>query len=154
MAVNRVTLAASTADVFEVLLTPRTYGYWVVGSKRIRDVDDDWPQPGSSFGHAVGIGPLSVRDRTEVLAIDPPVHLTLEAHAFPLGRARITFELRGVGRGTELTIDEEPLESLGPWIPQPVLDALVWLRNLETTRRLRRLVHARVAPTSTQGDPA
>ena len=48
--------------VWDVLAEPGSYGYWVVGSKAIRDADPDWPAPGSKFHHTIGFGPFTVAD--------------------------------------------------------------------------------------------
>lgn len=35
--------------VWDTLADPASYGFWVVGSKVIRDADPRWPAPGSKF---------------------------------------------------------------------------------------------------------
>ena len=51
-------MPVSPGDVWEVLADPGEYGYWVVGSKVIRDADANWPEPGSKFHHTIGFGPV------------------------------------------------------------------------------------------------
>ena len=46
MAVNEAYLDASPEDIWDVLSDPYAYPRWVVGSKRIRGVDPDWPAVG------------------------------------------------------------------------------------------------------------
>ena len=45
--------------VWDALADAGGYGYWVVGSKVIRDAEPVWPAPGSKFHHTVGVGPVS-----------------------------------------------------------------------------------------------
>ena len=102
MSRNVIEMDAPIDAVFEVLLDPEAYPQWVVGAKRLRDVDDNWPAPGSSFHHAVGAGPAEVRDATTVREIDPPRRLVLDSlekneHFIN------TFELEPQGSGTRLT---------------------------------------------------
>src|SRR5947209_6120364 len=49
-------IAASTADVYAVLIDPRSYPSWLPGAEGIREVDADWPAPGSRFHHRVRFG--------------------------------------------------------------------------------------------------
>ena len=119
--------------VFATISDPTTYPDWLVGARAIRAVDDEWPAPGSRFHHRVGLaGPLTVADHSEVLAIEPPVHLTLEVKARPFGRARATFRLARVNGhdGTEctrITLDESVIGMAAALAP--VLDASIEARN-------------------------
>jgi hypothetical protein len=61
--------------VFAVLCDPKADADWVVGSHSIRPADADWPAVGSRFHHRVGAGPLTVKDHTKVLGVDPPRRL-------------------------------------------------------------------------------
>jgi uncharacterized protein YndB with AHSA1/START domain len=109
--------------VFDVISDPTTYPEWLVGAREIREVDDDWPAPGSLFHHRVGLfGPLTVADTTKVLEIDPPVHLSLEVRARPFGRGRADFRLARITGvdGTERTriiLEETPIGAIAPLAP-------------------------------------
>ena len=81
---------APPARVFEVLADPRSYAYWVIGSREVRAADADWPQPSSRFHHTVNIGPLHVRDHTEVEKMEPDRFLQLKANARPFGTASMS----------------------------------------------------------------
>jgi uncharacterized protein YndB with AHSA1/START domain len=83
-----MTVDAPPERVFAVLADPKTYADWVVGSDTIRDADPTWPAPGSRFYHRVGVGPIKVKDHTEVREADRPRKLALHARARPLGTAR------------------------------------------------------------------
>ena len=74
MAQNEVTAGVAPDEMFAVLIDPNAYPKWVVGTRQIRDVDRDWPNPGARFHHSVGVGPLETRDSTKILASRPPFH--------------------------------------------------------------------------------
>jgi len=137
---------APVESVFEVLVEPRTYPDWLVGAKEIRSVDDDWPAVGSRFHHRVGVGgPLTVADSTEVLDIDRPLLLALEARARPLGRARVEFRLVALdhddGRPvTRITMDEVPIGAIAPLAP--ILDPLTRSRNTASLNALVAYLNA------------
>src|SRR5688572_718381 len=79
--------------IFGVLTDPWRYADWVVGAKKIRAVDETWPEPGSRFHHRVGVGRLTIEDSTVVEAFNPPNRLVLRARARPAGVARVTITL-------------------------------------------------------------
>ena len=130
---------AAPAKVFDVLEDARSYAYWVVGAKRIRSVEPDWPAAGSAFHHTVGVGPLATRDETRVVRNDRPHRLELEAHAWPAGQARVVMTVTQAGQGSRVEMVEEPTEGLAKRLHNPLLDAAAHARNTVALRRLRRL---------------
>ena len=126
-------LRASVDEVFDVISDPRTYPQWLVGAREIRSIDDGWPAVGTKFHHRVGlVGPVTVADNSEVVAIGAPGTLVLEVRARPLGRGRVTFTLTEEptldGRPlTHLTMDEVPIGAMAPL--RPVLDPPTVGRN-------------------------
>jgi uncharacterized protein YndB with AHSA1/START domain len=144
MARTETTTTASPQDVWDVLMDPYAYGHWVVGSSHVRDVDSEWPEPGSRFHHSVGLRPLTLSDHTRVLQLDPLRRLVLEAKARPLGTARVELVLTPVGSGTHVTMIEEPADPF-TWLltANPLAQRLLRLRNDEALRRLRRLAEER-----------
>lgn len=143
MAVTERFIAASPRQVFEVLSDPDSYGYWVVGSKEIRDADPDWPAPGSRFHHTVGFGPFTVADHTESREADAPRRLEMRAKARPLGKATVSLELDPEGNGTRVRMREEPGDSLSALVFNPLTHLLVRGRNEESLRRLAELAERR-----------
>jgi uncharacterized protein YndB with AHSA1/START domain len=141
---NRCHIAAPPRRVFALLSDPRSYAYWVVGSREIRGADSDWPAVGSAFHHTVGVGPLHVKDHTVVEAVEPPRMLQIKAKARPLGTARVTLELRRRGRGTEVTMTEGPGDMVTAILFNPLTRRLVGHRNEWSLERLRDLVEGRV----------
>jgi uncharacterized protein YndB with AHSA1/START domain len=142
MATNRTTIEAAIDDVWAVLADARSYEQWLVGCKKIRAADDGWPQPGTRFYHRVGVGPLEVADSTLSVEADAPRRLVLEARARPVGTACVTFELAPAedGVGCVVTMHEKPLRGPAKRFDNPLLDALVAIRNKASLRRLRQYV--------------
>lgn len=140
MARNCTVVSATPEEVFAVLADPSYYPRWVVGAKEIRGVEGRWPEPGSTFHHSIGLGPLTLADSTESVEVEPPLRLVLEARGRPLGRARVELTLRPVDGGTEVTMDERASSPPLARLLNPVLDPFVHARNTESLRRLRNLV--------------
>lgn len=148
MSRNVIEMDAPIDAVFEALLDPEAYPHWVVGAKRLRGVDDNWPAPGSSFHHAVGAGPAEVRDVTTVREIDPPRRLVLDAKFRPPGAARVELDLEPIAPDrTRVTMIEDSLRGFGflnSRVAQIVADPLLTARNWWSLRRLKRIVEDRV----------
>lgn len=143
MAENRVHVEAPPEAVFEVLCDPASYLLWVVGSRHIRGVDETWPQPGSRLHHTVGLGPLTDHDATEVLDIDPPRRMRLEARAWPFGTAEVDITLTEGGGGTDLLVRETPLRGPAARFDNRLVELGMHLRNALGVRRLRRWAEER-----------
>lgn len=136
-------IAASPAAVFAVLSEGWYYSDWVVGTSHVRAVDQDWPQQGSRLHHAVGVWPMVLRDESAVEQVIPDHLLVLTAKGRPLGEAKVTIELLAEGRGTRLNMTETPVAGPGRWLNNPVLQALLTRRNVESLARLTALVERR-----------
>lgn len=144
MATNRRTLAASRQTVWRALCDGFSYSSWVVGTSAIRAVDDAWPAPGSRLHYRVGRGPLTHEGHTEVLAMTEGSRLELEAHAWPLGTARIELLLADdPDGGCTVTMVENPARGTAAALHNPIGDGLLKLRNVEALRRLDRLAASR-----------
>ena len=141
MAVTRRRIPFPPSAVLALLADGRRYADWVVGAKRIRAVDPTWPDVGSQFHHTVGVGPVSTDDTTEVLSFTrPDGPVVLKARGWPSGAARITITAEPIADGSEVVIDEVPIEGPAKSLHNPVLDGLIHLRNVESLRRLERAV--------------
>lgn len=143
MADNRRYVDAPPEAVFEVLRDPASYLLWVVGSKHVRGVDAHWPEPGSKLHHTVGWGPFQDHDVTEVLEIDPPRHLRLEAAAWPFGTAVVDIALTPDRGGTDLRITETPSHGPAVRFDNPVTQLAIHLRNTWGLQRLCRWAEER-----------
>ena len=146
MARTEVVIAAPPETVFSVLSDAPAYGRFVVGSKKIRDHDERWPEIGSELHHTVGVGPLVLRDATEVVDIDPPRRLVLLAGMRPLGCNKVDFQLSSEGTGTRLVVEEHPVDGPMARVWCTPFDWLMWLRNREMLRRLGVLARKERAP--------
>lgn len=143
MARNEIVIAAEPERVFAVLADGRNYGYWVVGSSEIRDVEQGFPAAGTRFHHKVGWGPLKVADHTEVLECERPRLLKLKAKSRPLGTAHVTIELEPHATGTRATMIEDAGDKLTALVFNPLTHLLVRGRNTESLERLKQLPEGR-----------
>jgi uncharacterized protein YndB with AHSA1/START domain len=146
---NHLHVNAPPKRVFAVLADPRSYAYWVVGSRRVRGADDDFPAVGSAFFHTVGFGPLRIKDYTVVEAMKPRRLLQLKAKARPAGTARVTLKLRRRGRGTDVTMIEAPGDALTALVFNPLAHLLVRGRNARSLERLKELAEGTVTMKDT-----
>ena len=143
-AVSATDLVAPPDRVFNILLDPTTYPKWLRGAKRIRSVDDTWPEPGAAFHHVVGAGPFTLADKTEVVAVDRPHRLELRAAARPTGVAAVVFTLEATDTATHLTLAERPcggpMRVLWDLGGRPALTPALRVRNDDSLRLLKELV--------------
>jgi uncharacterized protein YndB with AHSA1/START domain len=140
MAVNEIDIAVSPEAVFDVLADPRSYGYWVVGSRAIHSADAEWPAPGAVFEHTQGFWLLALlRDQTTVLRRTRPALLELRVQARPLTVAHVTLRLSPHGSGTRVVMEERPANLRSRILMNPLAQPLLHLRNAESLRRLKRL---------------
>jgi uncharacterized protein YndB with AHSA1/START domain len=125
--------------VWDALADAGGYGYWVVGSKVIRDADPGWPAAGSRFHHTIGVGPLKISDHTECLEAREPSLLRLRAKGRPLGVARVTLEMTPRRSGTLVRLTENPDGPLGMLSLNPLVHLFTKARNAESLMRLEEL---------------
>ena len=139
MARNELFFPTSPEAVWDVLCDPNSYAHWVAGSKQIRDVEGDWPEPGSRFHHRVGFGPITVSDHTESEHATPGRRLELKAKARPFGTAKVVLELIPHDGGTRVVMTEDPGDPITALVFGPLTHLLVRGRNHESLQRLREL---------------
>jgi len=125
--------------VWDVLADPGNYGYWVVGSKVIRDADPDWPAPGSKFHHTVGFGPFKVSDHSEAIETERPRLFRLRAKGRPAGTAMVTLEMEPKDGGTLVRMHENPDGVFASLAFNPLLQVFTLGRNAESLMRLEEL---------------
>lgn len=125
--------------VWEVLAQGWTYTQWVVGNSRMRAVDPNWPEPGSSIKHSIGIWPLVINDATLVEECEPPHKLVLCARLGSLGAARITMLLHGTAQGCRVEMIEVPVQGPMKALPNSLALAAAYPRNKECLWRLAAL---------------
>jgi len=138
--------SAPAEAVWAVLADGWRYADWVVGAKRIRGVDESWPEPGSRFHHQVGVGPVDIKDSSVSEAVDEGHALSLRVKAFPAGSARVRIILTPLeDGGTEIKMEEHPLEGFARRFDNPLQRAALWARNVESLRRLARIAERGVS---------
>ena len=143
MAENRRRIPVPRDAVWRVLCDGTTYSRWVVGTSEIRGVDEAWPRPGARLHYRIGRGPLRHDGHTEVLSVDDGRCLELEAHAWPLGTARIELNLVDAAGGCFVDMVEHPAQGVVGVLHNPAGDLLLKLRNVEALRRLDRMARER-----------
>lgn len=136
--------SATREQVWNVLADGWTYSQWVVGNSRMRAVDPDWPAPGSTIKHSVGLWPLVINDETVVQECEPQSRLVLLAKMGPAGAARVTLKLSDTDHGTCVEMEEVLVRGPLSWLPDSVELALMWPRNKEALWRLTSLAEHRV----------
>jgi uncharacterized protein YndB with AHSA1/START domain len=143
MATNERFMLVPPEAVWDALADPGGYGYWVLGSKDIRDADPTWPAPGSRFHHTVGFGPLTIRDHTESLEARRPTFLRLRAKGRPLGTAQVALTMEPKDGGTRVRMTENP-DGATAWLTlNPLVQLLTRGRNAESLMRLEELAMRR-----------
>jgi uncharacterized protein YndB with AHSA1/START domain len=145
VATNERFMPVPPEAVWAALADPGGYGYWVVGSKEIRDADPEWPAVGSRFHHTIGVGPLTLDDHTESLEAEPPQRLRLRAKGRPLGTATVTLEMLADQDGTVVRMTEHPDGLTSVLSLNPVVHVLTKVRNAESLMRLEELALRRTA---------
>lgn len=151
MAVVETHVDAPPERCFEVLSDPRSYAYWVVGSREIRAADADWPAEGAKFHHTFG----GVDDHTVVEEVEPNRRLRMRAKARPFGTAMVTVSLRPEGDGSRVVMEEEPGDRVTRLLFNPVADRLLHSRNENSVARFKELAEGTVPipPGDLRGDP-
>ena len=141
MATNERFMPVPPEAVWDVLADPGQYGYWVVGSKVIRDAEPEWPAPGSKFHHTVGAGPFTVSDHTEVVEAEHPTLLRMRAKGRPAGTAMVTMrmEARPQAAGTVVRMTENPDGVFAFLSLNPATHVFTIARNAESLMRLEEL---------------
>jgi hypothetical protein len=133
-------------QVFAVLADGWTYSDWVVGTAHIRQVDPDYPTPGTAIHHKAGPWPVSVRDSTVVIDCEQDRMLLLRVGLWPLGEGRVHLALTPVGdSATRVTLVEYFPEGPLRWLHTKVNDVALHWRNKESLRRLADLATRREA---------
>jgi uncharacterized protein YndB with AHSA1/START domain len=124
------------ADVWRVIADGWLYSGWVVGTSRIRAVDDQWPAAGARLHHSVGGWPLVIDDSTQVTAVEPGRRLEVTARGWPMGEAKVVIMLEDQNGECRVTISEDAVRGPGKMMPKFLRDPLIAVRNRETLRRL------------------
>ena len=124
MSRNQIAVAASPTAVFDVLGDAEAYPRWVVGARRMRRVDSDWPAEGSEFHHAVGLPGAELHDSTEVVEHVPLHRIVLEVRFRPTGTA-VELVVDQTDEGSIVTMAESPDSGPVSWLPWFVTDPVL-----------------------------
>ena len=119
------------------------YPSWVVGASRMRDVEADWPQPGSRVHHSFGVWPVLLNDETVIREWDPPRRVVMSPKGWPVGEALVTIDVKPRGEGCVVRIQEKAQKGPATLIPSFAMDLYLHWRNVETLRRLAFIAEGR-----------
>lgn len=136
MSTNRRLIHATPEDVFAVLGDGWLFPSWVVGASRIRGVDDVWPAKKAKLHHSFGLWPLVIDDTTSVVDWNPPHRAQFRARGWPIGEANVTLVVRAHHSGCMVSMQEDAVQGLGRFVPKPLRELLLVIRNKEALQRL------------------
>jgi uncharacterized protein YndB with AHSA1/START domain len=143
MATAEIEIAAPPERVWQVLADGDRYAEWVIGTQRVRAVDDGWPAAGTRLYHTSGAGPANVDDTTEVLEAEEPARLVLLANLGAVGAVRVVLQLEREGSGTLVSMKEEPARGPVASLPARVAsDVALAVRNTFSLSRLKDLAES------------
>jgi uncharacterized protein YndB with AHSA1/START domain len=134
---------ASRQQVWDVMADGWTYSQWVVGNSRMRAVDPNWPSPGSTIRHSIGVWPAVVDDETIAEESVPLEKLVLLAKTGPAGAARVTLRLTDIPGGCRVEMDEVGVRGPMSLLPTAMQSIALWPRNRESLWRLGALAERR-----------
>lgn len=145
MAESKLTVRAGIEHVWQQITDAWMYTGWVVGSSHIRGVDPDWPEVGSKIYHEVGGWPLTLKDYSQIVELDEPRHIALQARGWPLfGEARVELDLSVVEPDrTLLRMFEQPVKGPGKWLDNPLAEYVLTKRVHECLQRLKTIAENR-----------
>jgi uncharacterized protein YndB with AHSA1/START domain len=154
VAVRHRLIKVSPSAVWAVLADGHQYAEWVVGTSQSEPVRGQWPHRDAAIRFQVPLGPLKLVNETVVRRCEEGVDLELEAHAGPLGTARIAIELRPWGEHCLVIVDEHPLQGAGGRLHNVGFEALIQMRHRTMLARLARLCENEVRESGEAPRPA
>ena len=135
---------APPAAVWSVLADGWLYASWVVGTSRVRDVDEHWPALGSEIHHSFGLWPAVIDDTSQVLRSVPEHELALKARGWPAGEAHVSLRLEPDGaNATRVSIAEDVVAGPAKLLPRPLRQVAMVARNTEALCRLAYIAEGR-----------
>jgi uncharacterized protein YndB with AHSA1/START domain len=137
MSRNSISVSAPPEAVFDVLDDAYAYPRWVVGARRVRRVDPNWPAVGSRFHHAIGTAAGELHDSSKVIERESPHRIVLEVRFRPTGVANVEIDVARDGDRSIVTLVESPTCGPVSHLPRFITDPLLFVRNALGLQRLR-----------------
>jgi uncharacterized protein YndB with AHSA1/START domain len=136
--VNRIHINAPPEQAFRVLADPDGFAE-ASGASDEREIEGEWPHPGSRFRSRKGLPGMTVVDELTVVEEEAPRRLVLHGTVSPLLEADIEVEIEPYLNGSRVTMKETPTGRYGSRLPSRLLDAALERRNQRVLERLQRL---------------
>ena len=137
LARNTIETSAAPDTVFDVLDDAYAYPRWVVGARRIRGVDPNWPAVGARFHHAIGTAAGELHDSSKILERERPHRMVLEVRFRPTGVARVSLEVTDTASGSSIVMEEIPTSGAVSRLPRWITEPALTVRNALSLQRLR-----------------
>jgi len=136
--VNRIHVNAPPEQAFRVLADPERYAE-ASGASNEREVEGEWPHPGSRFRTRKGVPGMTVVDEVTVVEEQAPHRLVMHGSVSPLLEADIEVEIEPYLNGSCVTLTETATGGYGARLPARLIDAALERRNRRVLQRLQRL---------------
>jgi carbon monoxide dehydrogenase subunit G len=136
--VNRIHINAPPEQAYSVLADPARFAE-AAGASDNREIDGDWPHPGSRLRSRKGLPGMTVVEEITVVEEEAPRRLVLHGTVSPLLEADIEVEIEPYLNGSCVTLTETPTGGYGAHLPSKLLDAALERRNQHVLERLQRL---------------
>jgi hypothetical protein len=109
----------------------------------MRAVDPNWPAPGTTIHHSIGVWPFVINDKTVAEKCVPLEEVVLLANTGPLGAARVTLRLSDIPNGCRVEWEEVGVRPPMSLVPYPLQALALGPRNRESLWRLGNLAERR-----------
>lgn len=140
---NHRLIRCGPTDVFSVLADGHLLSGWIHESSQVRDLDQAWPEIGSSSQHASRLGPIPLHDGASIIEWDPPRHMVLNLYGRLVGSTLVTLDVELGANGCLAHLTETVVRGPGLLVPERLRKAGLHLQNGERLERLAHLAETR-----------
>lgn len=92
----------SPEDVFDFVHNPLNDPIWCPSVEEIESLSGNGPARGATYRFVHNPGPHTLEAQSEIVALSPPHEMKIRAKD-PMHDMRITYDLKPIGQGTEMT---------------------------------------------------
>jgi uncharacterized protein YndB with AHSA1/START domain len=139
-----IEIAASQAEVWDVVMDPRRLGDWVTIHRKLRDSDEGAPRVGYRMDQQIHLRGVSVDVHWTLVECVPSIRAVWEGRGPARSRARTEYELHPTSTGsTRFNYRNEfhpPLGPLGALAGRALVGGMPEREAIRTLDRLRSLL--------------